>query len=207
MFEQLSSPAYLPFSIAAVVLLLLAFLEIVVLALGITVSEGLDELFADGDARAGFSGHSLLNWLGFGKAPFLVVLVVILAAFSISGIVLQTVASELLGFPVWAPLAVLLALAVTLPAASWLVQRLARLIPSDETSGISRQDLVGQPGVMSQGVATQINTAEAKVTGPKGLSRWVRVRAERGETLSPGTPVRVVGKETDTVFIVRRTAP
>lgn len=207
MLEQLSSPAYLPFSIAAAVLLLLALLEVLVLALGITVSEGLDELFADGDASAGLPGLSLLSWLGFGKAPFLVVLVVILAAFSISGMVVQTLAIELLGLAVWTPLAVLIALAVTLPTASWLVQRLAKLIPSDETSGISRQDLVGQTGVMSQGVATQKNTAEAKVVGPKGLSRWIRVRAERGETLSPGDPVRVVAKDTDTVFIVRRTDP
>lgn len=204
MLEQLSSPAFLPFSIAAAVLLLLTLLEIFILALGLTVSESLDNLLPEGDADSGFAMHSVLSWLGFGKAPFLVVLIVILGAFSIGGMLLQTLSLEFLGFLVWPPLAVLLALAATLPAASWLVQGLAKLIPSDETSGISRKELIGQPGVMSQGTATQDATAEAKIEGPKCLSRWVRVRAERGERLTPGTAVRVVGKEPGNVFIVRR---
>jgi len=203
MFDVLLSPAYLPFTVAGAVVLLLAFVEVAVLVFGFGVSEFLDSLLPDTDLSAGAHG-GVLSWLGFGQAPFLVVLIVFLAAFAIFGITIQTVATGVVGTALWPALVVLCALGLTLPSAGWLARGLARLIPAEETSGIHRNELVGRSGVITQGTATRERTAEAQVVGPKGLRHWIRVRAEAGETISPGEEIKVLARESKVIFIARR---
>ena len=203
MFDQLMDPAFLPFVVAGLTVLVLAVLEVLAVVLGWTVSDAIDNLLPGVDIDAG-DAPGVLSWLGFGKAPFLVVLIVILACFAISGILIQHILLTWLGITLWPVLAVVLALAITLPSSSFLSGVLARLIPADETSGIHRDDLVGCHGHIAQGVASDDRPAEAQVTGPKGLRHWIMVRAERGESLSPGTPIRIIARESRTVFVARR---
>lgn len=203
MIEPLTDPALLPFAVAGITVLVLAVIEVLAVTLGWTVSESADSLLPGVDLEAG-DAPGVLSWLGFGKAPFLVVLIVILATFAVSGILLQHLSLSLLGSTLWPALAVVLALLVTLPSSSFLAGALAQLIPSDETSGIHRDVLVGREGHIAQGLATQDRQAEAQVTGPKGLRHWIMVRAERGEQLPAGTPVRIVARESRTVFVARR---
>lgn len=203
MFDQLMDPAFLPFVVAGITVLVLAVLEVLAVVLGWTVSDVIDSLLPGVDIEAG-DAPGVLSWLGFGKAPFLVVLIVILACFAITGILIQHILLTWTGTTLWPALAVILALAITLPSASFLSGVLARLIPADETSGIHRDHLVGCHGHIAQGVASHDRPAEAQVTGPKGLRHWIMVRAERGESLSPGTPIRVIARESRTLFVARR---
>ncbi len=202
-FGELLDPAFRPFVIAAIIVALIALLEVLSAVFGLAISSVLDDwlpgIDIDGDADAG-----MLSWLGFGHAPFLVVLIVILSVFSIAGILIQVLALGWLGWALWPALAVIIALALSLPMAGWLSRRLAWLIPSVETSGIHRDELVGRSGRITLGTATGERTAEAEVVGPKGLRHWIRVRAERGETIEPGSEVRIIERESRSVFVARR---
>lgn len=202
-FGELLDPAFRPFVIGAIIVALIALLEVLSAIFGLAFSSALDDLLPgldiDGDADAG-----MLSWLGFGHAPFLVVLIVILSVFSIAGILIQVFALGWLGFTLWPALAVIIALGISLPLAGWLSQRLAWLIPSVESSGIHRDELVGRTGKITLGTATGERTAEAEVVGPKGLRHWIRVRAERGESIEPGAQVRILERESRSVFVARR---
>ncbi len=204
-FGELLDPAFRPFLIGALIVALIALLEVLSVVFGLALSSALDDLLPDldldleGDADAG-----MLSWLGFGHAPFLVVLIVILSVFSITGILIQAFALGWLGSTLWPALAVIIALAVSLPLAGWLSRKLAWLIPSVETSGIHRDELVGRTGRITLGTATDERTAEVEVVGPKGLRHWIRVRAERGETIEPGEQVRILERESRSVFVARR---
>ncbi|QOC21715.1 DUF1449 family protein [Wenzhouxiangella sp. AB-CW3] len=202
-FGELFEPAFQPFVIAAIIVALIALLEIVSAVFGLAISSVLDDflpgLDIDGDADAG-----MLSWLGFGHAPFLVVLIVILSVFSVAGILIQALALGWLGWALWPALAVVIALGISLPLAGWLSRRLAWLIPSVESSGIHRDELVGRSGRITLGTATGERTAEAEVVDPNGLRHWIRVRAERGETIEPGAEVRIIERESRSLFVARR---
>lgn len=202
-FGELLDPAFRPFVIAAIIVALIALLEVLSAVFGLAISSVLDDwlpgIDIDGDTDAG-----MLSWLGFGHAPFLVVLIVILSVFSIAGILIQVLALGWLGWALWPALAVIIALALSLPMAGWLSRRLVWLIPSVETSGIHRDELVGRSGRITLGTATGERTAEAEVVGPKGLRHWIRVRAERGETIESGSEVRIIERESRSVFVARR---
>ena len=202
-FGELLDPAFRPFVIGALVVALIALLEVLSAVFGLALSSTLDDflpdLDLDGDADAG-----MLSWLGFGHAPFLVVLIVMLSVFSITGILIQTFALGWLGSTLWPALAVIISLAASLPLAGWLSRKLAWLIPSVETSGIHRDELVGRTGRITLGTATGERTAEVEVVGPKGLRHWIRVRAERGESIEPGEKVRILERENRSVFVARR---
>jgi hypothetical protein len=207
MFDELLSPAFLPFAAAAATVVVIAVIEVVAMLLGLAISDALDNLLPDIDLDHGDAG-GMLAWLGFGKVPFLVALIVILGSFAIFGIALQHSINSLFGTPLWPPLAVIICGVLTLPTASWLSGTIGRLIPASESDGIHRDSLVGCQGEVVQGEASEARNAEAKILGPKGLNHWVRVRAERGETLPQGTSIRLISRESRTVFVARRiTAP
>lgn len=199
----LSEPAFRPFLIAGSAVAAIAVLEVIALVFGVGLFDAIDDLLPDVD-----SGDSagVLGWLGFGEVPFMVLLVVILALFSIIGFAVQSAALAIAGGPLAPALASLVSLVLTIPAAGRCSRWLARLIPSVESSGVDAVDLVGCSGVMVQGVATGDRIAEARVTDPKGHSHWLRVRAELGEELQPGEPIRVVGRSDSVVYIARRPA-
>ena len=131
-------------------------------------------------------------------------LIVILSVFSIAGILIQACALGWLGTTLWPALAVIVSLLASLPISGWLSRKLSWLVPSVESSGIHRDELLGRTGRITLGTATDERTAEVEVVGPKGLRHWIRVRAERGESIAPGEQVRILERESRSVFVARR---
>lgn len=206
MFEIFADPSYSPFAIAGAIVAAVACLEVLALVLGITVFDAIDNLIPGIDMDVPGSG-GVFSWLGFGKAPFLVVLIVILGMFSVSGTAIQLISEAVMGSTLWPLLAIGLATAVTLPTSSYFSQLLARVIPSVESSSVTHDSFVGREGQISQGVATEVRWAEAQVVDDRGLTHWIRVRAETGETLNPSDQIRIIGRCNDHLFIARAVAP
>lgn len=202
LFQLFSDPAFRPFAVAGSIVALIALLEVVGLVLGIGFFEVIDDLIPDVDTD---SSVGVLAWLGFGQAPFMVVLVVLLALFSIFGTGLQSLSLGVIGTTIPAAVAMPVALACTLPASAWSAQRLARLIPNVESSGVARAEFIGCTGEIVQGVACDDRAAEARVDDRNGYSHWLQVRAEPGETITKGEAIRIVSRDPAGVtFIVRR---
>jgi hypothetical protein len=181
----LAAPENTVFVASLALMLLIGAVEVIGLGAG---SFGVD-LDADG------AGGDLLAWLGVGRVPLLILLVVFLAIFGTIGLAVQQVAAGVTGAPLsaWAaaPIAALLAFPVTGIAA----RGLARVLPGEETSAIELDELLGRAAVLTTGRAEHGFPARARVEDRHGQAHYVMVEPDR-----PGP----VFREGDAVLLARR---
>ena len=193
MIETLLSPTHRPFAIAIGLLVGLLLIEVA----GSLTGHRLGDHDADhgdlheGDAEAG----GLLDWIGLGKVPLVILLAEFCAAFASFGLLLQSLAGALSRpLPGWAA-----ALAVLVPAVfatRWLSIGIARILPREETAAVSIDSLVGRIAETGSGTARFDNPSEARVKDQHGHSHYVRVRpALEGETLPAHTRIVLLARE------------
>ncbi len=180
MLDFIAAPGNLPFAVALTLMLLIGIVE----ALGLGASAAQFDLDADAD------GGALLDWLGFGRVPLLMLLVVFLASFGLVGLALQQTAGPL---PAW--LAAAIAAVAALPVTGLGARALARIMPQDETTAVSLETLVGRRGTITVGTARSGSPAQARVRDVHGQSHYVMVE--------PHDPTRVIA-EGETVLLIRR---
>jgi Protein of unknown function (DUF1449) len=180
-----------PFSAALLLMLALFIIEGAGLLFSISPSNWLDGLIPD--FPHGIEGY--LGWLHLGKVPFLILLGIFLAGFSISGFAIQSFSKVLLnGFlPAW--LASLPSVLAGFSLVSSLGGLIARIMPSDESSAVSELSLIGRAGVVTQGIARQGMAAQAKVRDFHGRAHYVMVEPDLpNETFEEGAAVLLVKK-------------
>lgn len=179
-----------PFTVASFLLLLLVVVECLAMVVGASLSQSLQQMFPDpGEGIAG-PFDKLLDWLSVGRVPLLVLVVLFLAGFALTGFVFNLIVRHFFGF--WAPtwLAVIAALLVTLPIVRLLGAGLARLIPQDQTYAVSFDSLVGRAATIVNGTARQGYPAQAKVANEHGQMLYVMVEPEaQGMTFQSGERV------------------
>lgn len=205
-------PQNVAFTVALSVMLGIAILEGVLTVIGAGMSGFLDDIIPDVDAGveidadapelgggtdlAGPSALSqFLGWLMIGHVPALALLVVFLTAFGISGLFVQGLTREVSGFllPGWA--AVPVALALALPTTRVTGKGLARLIPKDETSAVSRDEFLGLVATITLGTAKRRKSAEGRVRDRHGQSHYIRVEPDKGAgPLEQGSEVLLVAR-------------
>jgi hypothetical protein len=181
MIETLTAPGNLPFAVALIVMLLIGLVE----ALGLGASAVHLDMDADADV-----GGDLLGWLGVGRVPLLMLLVVFLAAFGLIGLTLQQIFGPL---DLW--IAAPAAAAAALPVTGIGARGLARIMPQDETTAVSLDTLVGKRGTVTIGTARRGSPAQARVKDIHGLAHYVMV-----EPHDEAHPIA----EGETVLLVRR---
>jgi hypothetical protein len=127
--------------------------------------------------------------------PALILLLTLLGSFGSFGLLLQSLFKSFTGglAPAW--LAALPAFALSLPTVRIVGGIFARLIPQEETSAISRASFVGRTALVTTGVATVGNPAQAKLTDEHGQTHYLLVEPEvAGVELRAGTTVIVTGQ-------------
>ena len=192
MFEIIAAPANLPFSVALLVMLLIGAVE----ALGLGASAVHLDLHVDGDA-----GGDLLGWLGVGRVPLLMVLVVFLALFGLAGLAIQQFAGPL---PLW--IAVPGAVAAALPLTGLGARGLARIMPGDETTAIGLDELVGRRATITVGTARRGSPAQARVADVHGQPHYVMVEPyDDDQAIAQGETVRLDRREGNIFIAVART--
>jgi membrane protein implicated in regulation of membrane protease activity len=180
-----------PFGAALGVMISLGVLEGVGLAVAHSPSQLLDSLVPD--MSDGVDGP--LGWLHLGKVPALVLLILFLTGFALSGYLIQGVALSLSGslLPAW--VASIPAAFAGLSITSALGGLLAQVIPRDESSAVSEQSLIGRAGVVVRGVARAGLAAEAKVRDMHGRAHYVMVEPDLPEhVFEEGASVLLVKK-------------
>ena len=115
--------------------------------------------------------------------------------FGILGLAVQGFLYSSFGFlmPVsigWLPI-----LFIALPFARMAGKAVAKILPADETSAISLEELVGKVAVITLGVSKRSHPAEAKVKDEHGQSHYVMVEPEEDD---------ITFQQTDQVILVRR---
>lgn len=195
----LFAPEMLPFSVALGLMLLLLLLELVGLLFGASPSQAAEGLMPEAGTHAPTAEGApdgWLGWLGVGRVPVLMLLVVFLCGFGISGYALQAATIEAAGFALHPALASLGALAAALPITHWGAGLLARVMPKSETEAVSLAGFEGQVATITTGVAQAGLAAEAKLQDGFGQTHYVRVEPEEGtQRLPPGTRVRLLRRQ------------
>lgn len=173
--EFLAAPQSLPFVAAIIIVLIIGLVEGIATYSGFGFSEWLDAYSLSG---ADVAADSWLGWLHVGKAPLLVLLVILLTAFALIGLTANAFTHGLFGFYLYPLLSVPLALIGAIPVVRVSGAVIARYIPKDETSAVSLDSLVGHVAVVMNGTARANYPAEAKVKNEQGQTFYVHVEPE-----------------------------
>jgi hypothetical protein len=179
-----------PFTAAAFLMLLIAIVEGVAMVVGATLSAVLQHHLPDPWDNVHGPFDKLLGWLHVGRVPFLVLLVLFLAGFALTGFALNMVAHRFFGVWVAPVVSVPTAFFATLPIVRILGAGLARLIPQDQTYAVSFDSLVGRVATIVGGTARPGYPAQARVPNEHGQTLYVMVEPDtQGVTLQGGERV------------------
>jgi hypothetical protein len=202
---ELFSAAFAPFTIALIVMLAIGVLEVVSLLVGFSPFGSIEDALPDvpdpdafdapdasGAADVGAVGQ-VLGWLSVGRLPLLMLLVIFLTTFGLSGWIVQWVAGSASGAPISPWLAAIPALLGGAFATRHLGRLLGRIFPRDHTEVASQKELIGSYATIIRGEARQGQPAEAKTTDLRGRSHYI--------LLEPDDPAMSYGAG-DRVFIV-----
>lgn len=218
--SALAGPALFPFSLAAAVMTGLVLVEVLSLLVGHSASAlvdgafgqdaglgtGLDGAAVPADAHGPLSPAALLSWLNVGRVPFLILLILGLAAFALAGFALQGLAAALVA-PLPAPLAVPAAGAAALPVLRVSTRVLARLIPRDESYAVSAADLVGATAEVTLGPLDQGLPGQVRALDRHGNPHLLRARAAPDALPMPAGARVLLVDRSDGVFVAIPAAP
>jgi hypothetical protein len=185
------------FSVALLLMLGIGVLEILALVFGQSIADALEnilpapDLNPHGEVAVGDDSSlaRLFSWLRIGEVPVLMLLVLWLCSFGLSGLTLQWLVLSLTGALLPALLAVALVLPLTLLLLRLTGGWLARLLPKDETTAVKADDLLGCIAVLTLGNARRGYSAEAKVMDQHGYHHYIRVEPDDLQELPQGSEV------------------
>jgi hypothetical protein len=190
------APESWPFLAATIVLLAITILEGLTLIVGFSASHWFDSLLPEpGVDGAHGAFDSVLGWLHVGKVPVLILLVLFLAGFAVTGFSLNLVAYALAGTTLPAILSAPLAVIAALPIVRGVGSAVAHIVPRDETYAVSLDSLVGRVAAVVSGTARLGFPAQAKVTTEHGQTLYVMVEPDNPESVFPAS---------ESVLLVRR---
>lgn len=228
MYDLLTSPGAVPFSIALAVVIGLFLLEIMSALLGGSIlGVGTDapdidadldfDYSADLDAGAdvtggldsvdapetGASSGGVFTWIGARDVPILIWLVSFLTMFGLFGLILQSIITSVLGTQLSGLAAMVIvampALAVTRVIANWV----ALIMPKTETTALRARHLGGYRGTITQGTASRGKPAEIKIKDRHGNTHYLRVEPlHDDDRFAQGTEVTVIRKRGDKFFVI-----
>ena len=135
----------------------------------------------------------MLGWLHVGKVPLLILLIIFLTAFGVTGLLIQAVTRSVAGIYWPGVVAAVPAFVLCHAGGAGVGGLFARLVPRDETTAVSEDSLVGRVAVITVGVASSNAPAEGRVRDEHGQTHYVMVEPDiAGETFPSGTEVLLV---------------
>lgn len=195
----------LPFLIALGTLALLAVIQLAGVG---EVLEGVGDFDTPDGLAMGDFGDALTSLLGLGRVPLLIWLSTLLFIFTAAGLIGQSVIEGLFGAPLSAGWAALAAGAAALPLNSLAMRPLAAVLPRDETTAITLDELVRRDAEIQIGTARAGSPARAKVVDIHGQAHFVMVEPhDAAQELKAGDTVLLVRREGQTFYGVQYESP
>jgi hypothetical protein len=201
MVELFLAEENLPFAVSLGLMLAIGFLEGLGMVLGLAFSGILEQIVPDIDVDGDVDLDSsvltaLLGWLHIGKVPLLVLLIIFLTGFGLSGLIIQGSLHGISGFYLPAALASIPAFFVALMTVRTLGSGMARIIPQDETAAVSQDTFIGRLAEITQGTARQGLAAEARLKDEHGNIHYVMVEPDLvDEVFTAGNKVLLVRRQ------------
>jgi hypothetical protein len=192
--DILLAPDVRPFAISAAIMVTLGGIELLTMIVGFSISELIGKDFAlETESHSAIGG--LFLWINAGRLPLLILMILALGVFAISGFLLQAVAHSV-GTAVPVALAAIAAIAVSLPAIRVTSRGIARIIPRDETYVVDEADFVGHVGEVSIGPLDQGLPGKVRLKDVFGNWHSVAARASPESTPLPvGASVLLVDRD------------
>lgn len=209
MWDLYTQPANIYFSVALTIMLMLGILELINLMVG-GLSDWMDQLLPESllehsasDVQLYLASSSIflqfLAWLYLGKVPVLMWLIVFLASYSITGLMLQQLWFSFTGDYLLAGLAGILVFFVILPVVRYIAMLVYKVMPKDFTTAIHSDSLVGSLAEVILGDARQGYPAQAKLKDQYGQTHYILVEPDQQQTLLQGSAILLVARQ-GTVF-------
>lgn len=215
MIDYLFEPYNAPFLYALYFMLGILGLEILSLIAGLGLSEIVDNLFDatdvgldnEIDADVEIEGNFItkyIAWIKVKNVPMLILVIVFLASFSITGFVGQSALVRFFDFvlPTWASILGFGLAAV--PGYYWVSKFLGEKLFKEETSAVSEKTFLGQTAEINMGTAKLGLPAEAKLKDQYGQLHYFLVEPETdGEEFEQGTKVQLIRKENNSFKAIK----
>ncbi len=192
--DILLAPDVRPFAIAAAIMVALGGIEVLTTLIGFSIGELIGQDAAvEADSHHGPDG--LLLWINAGRLPLLILIILALGVFSITGFLLQGIAHAL-GTAVPVVIASLAAAVCSIPMVRTTSRGLSRIIPRDETYAVSDADFVGKVAVVSVGPLDQGLPGRVRLKDVFGNWHIVSARASPdSQSLPVGASVLLVDRD------------
>lgn len=194
MMTLFSAAETIPFGVAMAVMLGLAFLEIIGFLIAMSPSDWVDHMvFPDLHVDGGADG--VLGWLHIGKVPTLILLILFLTCFSVTGYLVQMLSQSLLHAYLPAIVAVVPALLGAVVCVHLFGGWISRIIPRDESSAISETTFIGKLVTVTSASSLAGVASQARFCDSDGRTYFMLVEPEQeGLSLQDGMQVLVVQK-------------
>ena len=202
--------ANLPFTIALGIMSAITLMEVLGALFGASISSAVDSLMPDADLDVDFDldadadidapdiggFHGLLDWLCIGRIPILILLMMFLFFFGISGFLVQGIVQGLSGWLLPGILASAPAFALSLPAVHIAGRGFEKIFPKDETYAVSAASFIGEVATVTLGTAEAGKPAQAKLTDRHERTHYVPVEPdEPGSRFKTGSQVLLVRRD------------
>ncbi|XOB62971.1 YqiJ family protein [Campylobacterota bacterium DY0563] len=186
------------FSSAIFLMLLIAIFEGILVIIGAGLSDILDSFIPDFDTDinletdTNFNLTKFFGWIRLKKVPVLMLLVIFLTSFGLIGLFIQLLVYNIVGILWLQYLVVIPTFILSIFSLRVFGGILAKLLPKDETSSISRNDLIGHIAIITLGKAKKGSPAEAKVKDIYGQVHYFMIEPENeNEVFEQGDKVLI----------------
>jgi hypothetical protein len=202
MLKFLLDPGNLPFTVALGVMVGLAVMEAVSALLGFGISELADHAIdfdVDAPDADGFSFGDALAWLHVGTVPLLVLLIIFLTTFGLTGLAVQSAAN--LRLSPW--VASIPAFVAGLAGMRVIGGFAGRVLIKDETTAVSQDSLLGHVGTITLGATSKGSPSQAKLKDKHGQTHYVLIEPLRdGDTFNTGDNVMLVQRDGPKYYVI-----
>lgn len=232
MITFILAPQNLPFTIALGIMFAIGLLEGISTVLGFGLSEFIDSVLpdfdldvdleidadADIDADVDMGGHGpdlgqvgsatalsrLFGWMNIGRVPVLVLLVLLLFGFGITGLIVQSIVSNTFGVLLPGLVATLPALVFGVFFMKILGRMIARIVPKEETEAVSEKSFIGRIAVITIGTAKCGKPAQGKVYDQYGHPHYVMIEPDsEAACFETGSQVLLVKQDGVRFFAIK----
>jgi hypothetical protein len=196
------------FTSALILMIFIAALEGILVLIGVGLSNTFDSLIPDFDTELDvdteYSLSKFFGWIRLKQVPILMLFVIFLTSFGLIGLLIQATLFNIIGI-LW------LQYLVVIPAFIFAIISLrifggliAKLLPKDETSSISNNDLIGHIAIITLGKAIKGSPAEAKVKDQSGQVHYFMVEPENeNDIFLQGEKVLISGQNEKLFFAIK----
>ncbi len=178
LLEFIKQPENTLFFIAIIIILIMAAVEIISMLLGVSISEAIDSLLPDVEVEADIEvggAMPVLDWLNFGKVPFLILIIIFLTTFGLTGFIIQGLFYKIFNTFIPVLFASLITIIPTIFLLHLVGDAIHKILPQVDTTAVKLQSLRGKIAEINIGTATFNNPAEAKVKDRYGKTHYIRV--------------------------------